>query len=140
MVAYFKALDTECGFYKWRWGDAPVRSLQSALSLAPSQILLFEDVSYIHEGVCDCKCANEECERRCRPDKVLGLGLDGFAFSRKPVNHQCSFLERKLRGFGKRELCTSVAGLALLALVLHAVRLWHTMPCARRRHPRGTTE
>lgn len=51
---YFQRLDQSGGFYKERWGDAPVHSLAVALMLDVDDIHYFRDIGYKHSTIGHC--------------------------------------------------------------------------------------
>ncbi|CAB4257054.1 similar to Saccharomyces cerevisiae YIL085C KTR7 Putative mannosyltransferase involved in protein glycosylation [Maudiozyma barnettii] len=51
---YFKHLESLGGFWKERWGDAPVHSLGLALTLDIEQIHYFRDIGYKHSTLVHC--------------------------------------------------------------------------------------
>ncbi|CCF60195.1 hypothetical protein KAFR_0J01280 [Kazachstania africana CBS 2517] len=52
--AYFKFLEESGGFWKERWGDAPVHSLGLALTLDLNEIHYFRDIGYRHSTINHC--------------------------------------------------------------------------------------
>lgn len=52
--AYFKHLDESGGFYKERWGDAPVHSLAMGMLLNVEEIHYFRDIGYKHSTIAHC--------------------------------------------------------------------------------------
>lgn len=51
---YIRHLEESGGFYKERWGDAPVHSLGLALMLDVSDIHYFRDIGYMHSKIGHC--------------------------------------------------------------------------------------
>ncbi|WPK26292.1 hypothetical protein PUMCH_003641 [Australozyma saopauloensis] len=51
---YFKHLETVGGFYKERWGDAPVHSLAVAMMLDRKELHYFRDIGYQHSEFGHC--------------------------------------------------------------------------------------
>ncbi|RCK62723.1 putative mannosyltransferase KTR5 [Candida viswanathii] len=51
---FFNYLDATGGFYKERWGDAPVHSLAVAMLLDMNEIHYFRDIGYRHTGLIHC--------------------------------------------------------------------------------------
>lgn len=51
---YFETLDRSGGFWKERWGDAPVHSLAAGLFLSPEQVHYFRDIGYRHTTIQHC--------------------------------------------------------------------------------------
>lgn len=51
---YFEFLDNLGGFWRERWGDAPVHSLAVAMLLQPEQVHYFRDVGYTHTNIGHC--------------------------------------------------------------------------------------
>lgn len=52
--AYFKHLDESGGFYKERWGDAPVHSLGLVMMLDLEELHYFRDIGYRHSTIMHC--------------------------------------------------------------------------------------
>lgn len=52
--AYFEHLDASGGFYKERWGDAPVHSLAVGMMLNKEDIHYFRDIGYQHSNLAHC--------------------------------------------------------------------------------------
>lgn len=52
--AYFNHLETSGGFYKERWGDAPVHSLAVGMMLDLEEIHYFRDIGYMHSTLSHC--------------------------------------------------------------------------------------
>lgn len=52
--AYFRHLDERGGFYKERWGDAPVHSLAVGMLLSKEEIHYFRDIGYKHTTLGHC--------------------------------------------------------------------------------------
>ncbi|CAH2352889.1 probable mannosyltransferase Ktr5p [[Candida] railenensis] len=52
--AYFQHLDASGGFYKERWGDAPVHSLGVAMMLELDEVHYFRDIGYRHSVLSHC--------------------------------------------------------------------------------------
>lgn len=52
--AYFEYLDKSGGFYKERWGDAPVHSLAVGMFLAKEELHYFRDIGYKHTTLGHC--------------------------------------------------------------------------------------
>lgn len=52
--AYFDYLEQAGGFYKERWGDAPVHSLAIGMFLSLSEIHYFRDIGYKHSTIAHC--------------------------------------------------------------------------------------
>lgn len=67
---YFKHLEESGGFYKERWGDAPVHSLAVAMMLPKEQLHYFRDVGYRHSTLVHCPFN--------APDKQLPYQSNGF--------------------------------------------------------------
>lgn len=53
-AAYFDHLDKSGGFYKERWGDAPVHTLAVAMLVPKEQIHYFRDIGYKHLELVHC--------------------------------------------------------------------------------------
>ncbi|KAM9909426.1 hypothetical protein OXX69_005438 [Metschnikowia pulcherrima] len=51
---YFKYLESAGGFYKERWGDAPVHSIAVAMMLPAEQLHYFRDIGYMHSTLGHC--------------------------------------------------------------------------------------
>lgn len=51
---YFKHLESVGGFYKERWGDAPVHSLAVAMMLSKDELHYFRDIGYKHSTFGHC--------------------------------------------------------------------------------------
>jgi mannosyltransferase len=51
---YFEFLDATGGFWRERWGDAPIHSLAAGLFLEPSQVHYFRDIGYRHTTIMHC--------------------------------------------------------------------------------------
>ncbi|OBA18068.1 glycosyl transferase [Metschnikowia bicuspidata var. bicuspidata NRRL YB-4993] len=51
---YFKYLEQSGGFYKERWGDAPVHSIAVAMMLPSEQLHYFRDIGYMHSTLGHC--------------------------------------------------------------------------------------
>lgn len=51
---YFDYLDATGGFWRERWGDAPVHSLAAALFLEPKQVHYFREIGYRHTTIMHC--------------------------------------------------------------------------------------
>ncbi|KAG7663755.1 KTR5 [[Candida] subhashii] len=51
---YFEYLDSTGGFYKERWGDAPIHSLAVGMMLDVSEIHYFRDMGYRHSVLAHC--------------------------------------------------------------------------------------
>lgn len=51
---YFKHLDQSGGFYRERWGDAPVHSLAIAMMLDKEELHYFRDIGYQHTTLGHC--------------------------------------------------------------------------------------
>ncbi len=66
---YFDFLESTGGFYKERWGDAPVHSLAVGMFLAPSEVHYFRDFGYRHSTIGHC------------PANAIGKQLDTTSFS-----------------------------------------------------------
>lgn len=67
---YFKHLEEAGGFYKERWGDAPVHSLAIGMMLNREEIHYFRDVGYKHSTLGHCP--------RNAPGKQLPYRANGF--------------------------------------------------------------
>ncbi|GMM32978.1 putative mannosyltransferase [Saccharomycopsis crataegensis] len=52
--AYFDYLEQSGGFYKERWGDAPVHSLGAGMFLDLSEVHYFRDIGYKHSTIAHC--------------------------------------------------------------------------------------
>lgn len=52
--AYFEWLDQAGGFWRERWGDAPVHTLGAAMIANLSQIHYFSDIGYVHTSIGHC--------------------------------------------------------------------------------------
>ena len=48
---FMKYIDDLGGIYKYRWGDAPMKSLALAMFVSPEKIHKFKYIGYIHQGV-----------------------------------------------------------------------------------------
>ena len=46
---YFNFIDSLGGIYKYRWGDAPIKSLALSLFVSPNKVHLFGDIGYMHQ-------------------------------------------------------------------------------------------
>lgn len=73
---YFKYLERSGGFYKERWGDAPVHSLAVAMMLPREQLHYFRDIGYVHSTLGHCP-GNA-------PGKQLPYKSNGFKEEEKP--------------------------------------------------------
>lgn len=51
---YFQHLEDSGGFYRERWGDAPVHSLGAGLMLNLEEVHYFRDIGYRHSGIVHC--------------------------------------------------------------------------------------
>lgn len=67
---YFKFLEDSGGFYKERWGDAPVHSIAVAMMLPKEQIHYFRDIGYRHSTLGHCP--------NNAPNKQLPYKENGF--------------------------------------------------------------
>ena len=47
---YFNFIDSLGGIYKYRWGDAPIKSLALSLFVSPNKVHLFDDIGYFHQS------------------------------------------------------------------------------------------
>jgi len=65
---YFNYLDESGGFYLYRWGDALVRTVALHLLGNPKRIHFFDDVGYLHQGICRNPCkAKIQCKDQVEP-------------------------------------------------------------------------
>jgi len=64
---YFDYLDKSGGFFYERWGDAPVHSIFASLTLPRSQMMFFEDIGYVHDGLAHCP-QSPALARKCHCD------------------------------------------------------------------------
>lgn len=64
--AFINELEKSGGFYKERWGDAPVHSIFLAKYYEKSKIHFFKDIGYTHNPFTHCpkKCKNSTCTRK----------------------------------------------------------------------------
>ncbi|GEQ67395.1 hypothetical protein JCM33374_g1059 [Metschnikowia sp. JCM 33374] len=67
---YFKYLESSGGFYKERWGDAPVHSIAVAMMLPSEQLHYFRDIGYEHSTLGHCP--------RNAPGKQLPYESNGY--------------------------------------------------------------
>ncbi|KAI8071392.1 nucleotide-diphospho-sugar transferase [Gongronella butleri] len=71
-IEYFNHLDASGGFHYERWGDAPVHSIYTALTLKKHEIHFFADVGYVHRPIQHCPMMpwyDPKCI--CDPDKSI---------------------------------------------------------------------
>jgi len=73
--ALFRYLDEKGGFYRERWGDAPVHSLAVHLLLPPEKLHHFADFGYLHEPFY--QCPGNAPNGQLRHSKELGLWEEG---------------------------------------------------------------
>lgn len=69
--SFFEEMDLTGGFWRERWGDAPIHSLGAGLLLEPSQVHYFRDIGYQHTDIFHCP-ANAPGKQSKRP-----LNADG---------------------------------------------------------------
>lgn len=65
--AYFQHLDNRGGFYKERWGDAPVHSLAVGMFLAKEELHYFRDIGYKHTTLGHCPNNAPDAQLPYRP-------------------------------------------------------------------------
>lgn len=65
---YFEYLDSTGGFYKERWGDAPIHSLAIGFMLDLEEIHYFRDIGYKHTTIAHCP-ANAPNQLPYKPSK-----------------------------------------------------------------------
>ncbi|KAK6456399.1 glycolipid 2-alpha-mannosyltransferase-domain-containing protein [Scheffersomyces xylosifermentans] len=68
--AYFEHLDKSGGFYKERWGDAPVHSLAVGMLLDLNEIHYFRDIGYRHANFAHCPRNSEKNQLRYKPSET----------------------------------------------------------------------
>lgn len=52
--SFFDEMDHSGGFWRERWGDAPIHSLAAGLLLEPEQVHYFRDIGYQHTDIMHC--------------------------------------------------------------------------------------
>lgn len=68
---FFHEMDLTGGFWRERWGDAPIHSLGAGLLLEPDQVHYFRDIGYQHTDIFHCP-ANAPGKQSKRPLKADG--------------------------------------------------------------------
>lgn len=83
---YFRYLDERGGFYKERWGDAPVHSLAVGMLLAKEELHYFRDIGYKHTtlGHCPNNAPDAQLPYRASPDFVEDVKPWYHTFLSKP--------------------------------------------------------
>lgn len=81
---YFKHLESTGGFWKERWGDAPVHSLGLALTLNVEQIHYFRDIGYQHSFIV-------HCPKNAPPEYQLPYVAGDNKFSERKSQYDNSF-------------------------------------------------
>lgn len=67
--AYFDHLEKSGGFYKERWGDAPVHSLAIGMLLDLKDIHYFRDIGYKHSGLSHCPGNSRRYQLKYEPSE-----------------------------------------------------------------------
>lgn len=82
---YFKHLEKSGGFYKERWGDAPIHSLGVAMLLSKEEIHYFRDIGYKHStlGHCPNNSPSNQLKYEAQ-DPILGKDEFGIFSKRTP--------------------------------------------------------
>lgn len=66
-ATYVKHLDKKGGFYKERWGDAPVHSIAVGIFLDINEVYFFEEIGYTHPPFTHCPKNGIDCD--CKPEE-----------------------------------------------------------------------
>lgn len=85
--AYYEYLEKDGGFYRERWGDAPVHSIAVAMFLEREELHYFRDIGYKHTTMGHCP--------NNAPGKQLPYVAAQDKFSPKKSNLWFSFMENK---------------------------------------------
>lgn len=72
---FFEEMDLTGGFWRERWGDAPIHSLGAGLLLEPNQVHYFRDIGYQHTDIFHCP-ANAPGKQGKRPPNADGSRND----------------------------------------------------------------
>lgn len=72
---FFEEMDLTGGFWRERWGDAPIHSLGAGLLLEPEQVHYFRDIGYQHTDIFHCP-ANAPGKQLKRPANADGSRND----------------------------------------------------------------
>lgn len=83
--AYYEYLEKDGGFYKERWGDAPIHSIAVAMFLEREELHYFRDIGYKHTTMGHCP--------NNAPGKQLPYVAAQAEFSPKKSNLWFSFME-----------------------------------------------
>jgi len=67
--AYFEHLEKSGGFYKERWGDAPVHSLAMGMLLDLKDIHYFRDIGYQHSALSHCPGNSKRYQVKYQPSE-----------------------------------------------------------------------
>lgn len=68
--AYFEHLEASGGFYKERWGDAPVHSLAVGMMLDLDEIHYFRDIGYRHSTLSHCPGNSRRFQVKYEPSET----------------------------------------------------------------------
>lgn len=71
--AYFEHLEKSGGFYKERWGDAPVHSLAVGMLLDLKDIHYFRDIGYQHSAMSHCPGNSKRYQVKYQPSEKYYL-------------------------------------------------------------------
>jgi Glycolipid 2-alpha-mannosyltransferase len=136
-MQYFDFLDAEHGFWRYRWGDALVRTLGVHLFADPSQVHRFHDIGYSHQHYCmnpcgavrsalaDARVPHDPHAPSSADDEFISAHircdreLDAYA----GIGEHCSWWEQRTRDTDPgRVVLVLLCVLSLLALTSCALR------------------
>lgn len=66
---YYDHLEQSGGFYKERWGDAPIHSLAVGMMLDLNEIHYFRDIGYRHSNIVHCPANSQKNRKKYVADK-----------------------------------------------------------------------
>lgn len=101
--SYFQYLEKHGGFYKERWGDAPVHSLAVGMLLDLNEVHYFRDFGYRHTTIRHCP-ANHESSKEVKYTASSEY-LQSPAYDRGYDKHWANFDSVKQYGVGCRCRC-----------------------------------
>ena len=84
-MSFFEEMDLTGGFWRERWGDAPIHTLGAALLLEPEQVHYFRDIGYQHTDIRHCP-ANAPGKQTRRPPNMDGSKVAGKTWDKPKTN------------------------------------------------------
>lgn len=84
-ASFFEEMDLTGGFWRERWGDAPIHTLGAALLLEPEQVHYFRDIGYQHTDIRHCP-ANAPGKQLRRPPNADGSPTKHNDWDRPKIN------------------------------------------------------